>query len=246
MRYLVLSDIHSSMEALEASIQRADRAGYDRVLCCGDVVGYGPDPLAVLDKLNELKTVCIRGNHDRVSSGLDEPTDFNTHARQAVYWTRSQLTETYRECLASLPVGPVQVEHAQLVHGSIPDEDAYLVSEDDAAANLDMAAPRITFYGHTHEAIVFATDKNGLGIWMPRYSADGVALLSIKETKVLVNPGSVGQPRDGDWRASFVIWDSGKEMLEFYRTPYAIDVTQAKMRAAGLPEFLAYRLALGR
>src|SRR5262245_61791995 len=117
MRYLVLSDIHSSVEALDASIQRANRAGYDRVLCCGDVVGYGPDPRAVLDKLHELQAVCIRGNHDRVSSGLDEPTEFNTHARQAVYWTRSQLSETYRERLASLPIGPLQIENAQLVHG---------------------------------------------------------------------------------------------------------------------------------
>jgi predicted phosphodiesterase len=246
MRYLVLSDIHSSMEALEACIERAEHAGFDRVLCCGDVVGYGPDPAAVLDKLEELQAVCIRGNHDRVSSGLDEPTDFNTHARQAVYWTRSQLPETYRERLAALPMGPVLVEDAQLVHGSIADEDAYLVSEDDAMGNLEIASPRITFYGHTHEAIVFAANPEGPGIWMPRYSADGVAMLSISGAKVLINPGSVGQPRDGDWRASFVIWDSGKETLEFYRTPYAIDVTQAKMRSAGLPEFLAYRLALGR
>ena len=246
MRYLILSDIHSSLEALEACIQRAKRPGFDRVLCCGDIVGYGPDPKEVMDRLDELNAVSIRGNHDRVSSGLDEPTDFNTHARHAVYWTRSQLPETYRERLAALPVGPLRVENAQLVHGSINDEDAYLVTEEDAAANLEIAAPSITFYGHTHEAILFAAEEDRVTIWIPRYGADGSASIALDGSKILVNPGSVGQPRDGDWRASFVIWDSTKCNLEFYRTPYALDVTQVKMRSAGLPEFLAYRLALGR
>ena len=246
MRYLILSDIHSGMEALEASIHRAERAGYDLVLCCGDIVGYGPDPAEVMDRLAGLQAVSIRGNHDRVSSGLDEPTDFNANARQAVYWTRSQLPATYRERLAALPLGPVPIETAQLVHGSIADEDEYLVTEDDAAANLELAGPRITFYGHTHEAVVFASREGVLSIWVPRYGTDGAAFFPINGAKLLVNPGSVGQPRDGDWRASFLIWDSTKEALEFYRVAYAVDVTQEKMRKAGLPEFLAHRLGLGR
>jgi predicted phosphodiesterase len=246
MRYLILSDIHSNLEALEACMGRALQAGFDRVLCCGDVVGYGPDPAEVMDRLAGLDAVTIRGNHDRVSSGLDEPTDFNTHARQAVHWTRSQLPATYRERLAGLPLGPLRIDDAQLVHGSIADEDEYLVTEDDAAANLMLAGPRLTFYGHTHEAVAFNLIEDELAIWVPRYGADGSASLPLGRGKYLVNPGSVGQPRDGDWRSSFLIWDSDGEKLEFYRVPYAIDVTQAKMRKAGLPEFLAYRLSLGR
>jgi len=246
MRYLVLSDIHSNLEALEASVQRAERAGYDRVLCCGDVVGYGPDPAEVMDRLEGLQAACVRGNHDRVSCGLDEPTNFNTHARQAVYWTRSQLPAAYRERLAALPLGPMPIETAQLVHGSIADEDEYLVTDDDAAANLQIADPHVTFYGHTHEAIVFALLEDTLSISVPRYGSDGSASIPISGIKLLVNPGSVGQPRDGDWRASFLIWDSATGRLEFYRVPYALEVTQAKMRKAGLPEFLAYRLGLGR
>jgi diadenosine tetraphosphatase ApaH/serine/threonine PP2A family protein phosphatase len=247
MRYLVLSDIHSNVEALDACVGRAERAGYDRVLCCGDIVGYGPNPTEVMDILAGLNPTSIRGNHDRVAAGLDEPTDFSTHAREAVYWTRNRLSATYQERLAALPLGPLAIENAQLVHGTIADEDEYLVTEDDAAANLECATQRITFYGHTHEAVAFALDEDEmLSVSVPQYAADGTAFIPVTGAKLIVNPGSVGQPRDRDPRASFLIWDSTAERLEFYRVPYAIEVTQAKIRRAGLPEFLAYRLALGR
>src|SRR4051812_36599667 len=133
MRYFVLSDIHSNIEALEACSQRAKQAGYDAVLCCGDIVGYGPNPIEAIDALQTLNAFSIRGNHDRVSARLDEPTYFNAPAQLAVYWTRSVLPESHREYLAELPVGPVEVNaQAQLVHGAITHEDDYIFTEADA------------------------------------------------------------------------------------------------------------------
>jgi diadenosine tetraphosphatase ApaH/serine/threonine PP2A family protein phosphatase len=142
-----------------------------------------------------------------------------------------------------LQVGPLQVtEKAQLVHGSAKDEDEYVVTQLDAVVNLALPGPAITFFGHTHEPGVFTR----LIRWVPTYEADGSALLHVPSDRMLVNPGSVGQPRDGDTRASFLIWDDEQSMFEFLRADYAVADTQARMREAMLPDFLIARLALGR
>ena len=243
MRYLVLSDIHSNIEALQASIRRAKDVGYDRVLCCGDLVGYGPNPADVIDTLEELQTTSIRGNHDRVVAGLDDPIHFNTAARKAVEWTRENLSSTHIERLIKLNVGPLEVTTAaRLVHGSARDEDEYVVTQNDAVVNLALPSPSITFFGHTHEPGVFTRTVR----WQPSYEADGSARLHVPADKILVNPGSVGQPRDGDARASFLIWDEDQSLLEFYRAEYALTTTQERMRVAQLPDFLITRLAFGR
>jgi predicted phosphodiesterase len=243
MRYLVLSDIHSNIEALESSIKKAKAAGYDQALCCGDLVGYGPNPAEVMDALDEIKTISIRGNHDRVISGLDDPVHFNAAARKAVDWTREHLHQSYLQRLAELRVGPLEItETARLVHGSARDEDEYVVTQNDAVVNLAPNSPSITFFGHTHEPGVFTKNVR----WIPSYEADGSARLHVPGDKILVNPGSVGQPRDGDARASFLIWDEGQSLLEFYRAEYALETTQARMRTAQLPEFLITRLSFGR
>jgi predicted phosphodiesterase len=243
MRYLVLSDIHSNIEALTAAVHKAKDIGYDRALCCGDLVGYGPNPAEVMDVLDELGTTTIRGNHDRVISGLDEPTHFNVAARRAVEWTRDHLTQPYLRRLAELPVGPMQIgDKAQLVHGSARDEDEYLVTQNDAVVNLAFTSPAITFFGHTHEPGVFTRNIR----WLPSYEPDGSARLRVPSDKVLVNPGSVGQPRDGDPRTSFLIWDEQESILEFHRAEYSVQTTQSRMREAGLPDFLVTRLAFGR
>ena len=242
MRYLVLSDIHSNMEALQASLRKAREAGFDQVLCCGDIVGYGPDPAEVMDALEDLKTVSIRGNHDRVVAGLDEPTHFNVAARRAVEWTRQHLPESYRQRLAELKTGPLEItEKARIVHGSAQDEDEYVVSQHDAVINLAFFNPAITFFGHTHEPGVFTTGSR----WLPPYQREGAAY-HLPSENVLVNPGSIGQPRDGDPRASFLIWDDTESLLEFYRVEYPVATTQARMRDAQLPELLINRLAIGR
>src|ERR1041385_3665533 len=127
MRYFVLSDIHSNVEALEACCRSARDAGYDSVLCCGDIVGYGPEPNKVIEILQELNTVSIRGNHDRAAAGLDDADDFNPYARTATHWTRDQLTSDHRAYLAALPTGPLPITaDAQLVHGALTDEDDYI------------------------------------------------------------------------------------------------------------------------
>jgi predicted phosphodiesterase len=248
MRYFVLSDIHSNIEALEASLSRADQAGYDAVLCCGDIVGYGPNPVEVIDRIRSLNATTIRGNHDRVAADDEDAAEFNPHARRAILWTRSVLPETYLRYLAGLAVGPKSLsESVQLVHGAVTDEDDYILSDADAAVNLQVAETRITFFGHSHLPSVFASNNLGEAITPSSYEFDEfVAVRCDGDMKLLVNPGSVGQPRDGDPRASFLIWDEERGRLEFYRVDYPVEVTQRKMEEAGLPAYLIQRLARGR
>src|SRR5467141_1556023 len=248
MRYLILSDIHSNIEALTACTRRARDAGYDQVLCCGDLVGYGPNPIEAIDGIRSLNAVTIRGNHDRVAAGLDEAVQFNPHARLAVYWTRSVLPEPYRDYLANLPVGPVDVnEDAQLVHGAVTDEDDYIFTEADADENFTLARKRITFFGHSHFPVVFSSDSNGNSELATSYEFDEfIAVKCAADKKLFVNPGSVGQPRDGDPRSSFAIWDQDHARIEFYRVEYDVNLTQKKMREAQLPGYLVQRLAHGR
>src|SRR5438105_8546708 len=170
MRYLILSDIHSNLEALQACVQRAKQAGYDAVLCCGDLVGYGPNPVETIDVIRSLNATTIRGNHDRVAAGLDEATQFNPHARRAVYWTRSVLPDSYREYLANLPLGPLDVTpEAQLVHGAVSHEDDYIFTEADADENFLLTDKPITFFGHSHFPVVFCSDGEATAVQATNY-----------------------------------------------------------------------------
>jgi predicted phosphodiesterase len=248
MRYLILSDIHSNLEAFEACVQRGKQAGYDAVLCCGDIVGYGPSPVEAIDGIQELKAITIRGNHDRVAAGLDEPTQFNPHARRAVYWTRSVLPDSYRQYLATLPTGPLEITpQAQLVHGAVTHEDDYIFTEADADENFLLTKKPLTFFGHSHFPVIFCADNMGNSLEATTYEFDEFIAVKCEAGKrLLVNPGSVGQPRDGDPRASFAVWDPDRDRIEFYRVEYDIKLTQEKMRAAELPTYLIDRLAHGR
>lgn len=248
MRYLILSDLHSNVEALESCIQRAKQATYDSVLCCGDLVGYGPNPVEAIDLIRGLNATCIRGNHDRVASGLDEATNFNMHARQAIYWTRDALPDSYRDYLAKLPVGPLDITaESQLVHGAVTDEDDYIFTEAEANMNLLLTRKNITFFGHSHFPVVYSSNTLGRAVTAPMYEFDEfTAAQCDPNLKLFINPGSIGQPRDGDPRASFAIWDRDRARVEFYRVEYDIERTQAKMREAQLPVYLIERLARGR
>jgi len=248
MRYLILSDIHSNVEALEACIQRGKQAAYDSVLCCGDLVGYGPNPVEAIDMIRDLNPMVIRGNHDRVASGLDEPTNFNNHAKLAIYWTRAALPDEYRDYLARLPVGPMEITpESQLVHGAVTDEDDYIFTEAEANMNLLLTRKNITFFGHSHFPVVFATNPAGRSVTAPTYEFDEfTAAQCDPNLKLFVNPGSIGQPRDGDPRASFAIWDRDRARVEFYRVEYDIEKTQSKMREVQLPAYLIDRLSRGR
>jgi predicted phosphodiesterase len=248
MRFFILSDIHSNIEALDACIRRAQLAGYDAVFCCGDIVGYGPNPIEAVDAIRNLGSTTIRGNHDRVAANEDIASEFNPHARRAIFWTREVLPLSYRNYLASLPVGPLSIaDDAQLVHGAITDEDDYIFTGADAATNLLMATKRMTFFGHSHFPAVFASDASGNPVTPPTYEFDEfTAVRCDGDQRFLVNPGSVGQPRDSDPRASFLIWDQERTRLEFYRVEYPVEQTQSKMREAQLPVYLIERLAHGR
>ncbi len=248
MRYLILSDIHANLEALQACMQRAEQATYDSVLCCGDIVGYGPNPVEAIDVIRDLNGPCIRGNHDRVAAGLDEANQFNPHARRSVYWTRSVLTESCRDYLSRLPIGPLSISpQVQLVHGAITDEDDYMFTEADADENFPLTRKAITFFGHSHFPVVFVSDGSGRSVVATGYEFDEfIAVKCEAGKKLFINPGSVGQPRDGDFRASFAIWDQDHARMEFYRVEYDVEATQAKMREVQLPPSLIERLGYGR
>ncbi len=248
MRQLLLNDIHSNMEAFDACMERAESAGYDSVLCCGDIVGYGPQPNEAVARIRELKSIAIRGNHDRVASGQGSAENFNAHARAAAYWTRAALSEESAAYLRALPIGPHDLGgRAQLVHGAVTGEDDYVMSEVHAAQSFDLTDARLTFFGHTHFPCVFACDPDrNVRLEIPK-SVDGCLAVELKlDVQYMINPGSVGQPRDDDARAAFGIWDMERSRMEFHRVEYPYEATQEKMRAEGLPQMLIDRLRYGR
>jgi predicted phosphodiesterase len=248
MRYLILSDIHANKTALEAALSAAE-SKWDKAVCLGDIVGYGPDPNEVIDRVRELSVVTIRGNHDKVGCGLTEADDFNPIARAAALWTREQLRPENREYLEELPTGPATVNGMSLVHGAIRDEDEYVVAPAQALESLLEATSPITFFGHTHIQGGFALGQDNQIQSLRFRPADGDKLVKLqleKNKSYLLNPGSIGQPRDGDPRAGFAIVDTERNEVEFWRVPYDVESVQKRMEEAGLPEPLILRLSFGR
>ncbi len=248
MRHLILSDIHSNWEALESVLETA--AGrYDRAVCCGDVVGYGPDPGRVTEQIKSLHCQIVRGNHDKAVLGQTDISFFNPLARQAVYWTREVLAPEHWAFLREIPPGPANLIDFILVHGSLLDEDEYLFSEKEALTSFQMAWAPLVFMGHTHLQGGFAmAEDRSLSSFCPTYP-DGQLESELKlesGMKYLINSGSVGQPRDRDPRAAYAIYDDEEKKIWFCRTDYPIGVTQAKMEAVHLPGYLIQRLSLGR
>ena len=247
MRILVLSDLHANLTAFQASL-KAVEGGWDRVVCLGDIVGYGPDPNEVTTQVREMGAVTIRGNHDKAVADLMDTEDFNPVAKMAVEWTRSQLSNENLDWLASLPQGPMEADGLVLVHGALQDEDEYVFTPSQALEGLLDTSQMMTFYGHTHHQGGFAYQDSELEILQlhPRTYETHCALRLEREKRYLLNPGSIGQPRDGDPRAGFAIADLDHQAVEFWRVPYDIGGVQRRMRAARLPEPLAHRLSLGR
>ncbi|HEV3253061.1 MAG TPA: metallophosphoesterase family protein [Candidatus Acidoferrales bacterium] len=249
MRFLVLSDIHANATALEAALTAAE-GRWDRVVCLGDVVGYGPDPNEVVDRLRQLKALTIRGNHDKAGCGLANADDFNPVARSAALWTREQLRPENREYLEKLPIGPMTVDGMAMVHGALRDEDEYVFAPAQALDGLLESPSPVTFFGHTHMQGGFALPPNGSQVEVLHIRAapgNGFTTLQIlPETQYLLNPGSVGQPRDGDPRGAFAIADLEHHAVEFWRVAYNIEAVQERMMKAGLAEALVLRLTFGR
>ncbi len=246
MRYLILSDIHSNGEALAAVAELA-RDRYDRALCCGDLVGYGADPNAVVDWVRENCAVIVRGNHDRACTGTDDLDWFNPTARAAAMWTRRALTPENRDWVSGLARGPLAVDEFELAHGSISDEDEYLLSAGEASAAFAYLNGRLAFFGHTHIQGGYIWRRERLEI-IPRVPARCErTLLDIeRDGAYLINPGSVGQPRDGDPRAAFAIFDSDAQIVTYWRAAYDVETARRKILQTGLPAILGNRLTAGR
>jgi predicted phosphodiesterase len=247
MRYLVLTDIHANLEALDTCLADAALQGYDATLVLGDIVGYGPDPNAAVERIEALHPAAmIRGNHDKVACGLEQPEGFNAVARRAALWTFETLSPENKRWLAALPKGPVVVDDTiQICHGSPVDEDAYLFDELDAVRALKMSARPLCLFGHTHYPVTFALTNGRVDTIGGPHSLDGPLVLQ-EGAKYLMNPGAVGQPRDGDARAAYAIADTTAKRVDLFRLDYPIETTQAKVTKAGLPDVLAHRLAVGR
>lgn len=247
MRTLILSDLHSNGTALDAVLDAA-KGRWDSSVCLGDVVGYGPDPNYVTARLRELGTKTIRGNHDKAVTGLMATEDFNPVAKAAVDWTRAELKPEHMAWLSDLPKGPLEIDGIVLIHGAFQDEDEYVFTPEQALDGLlDSAAP-VTFFGHTHHQGGFSYQDSHLEILQirPRATESFAALRIAAPCRYLLNPGSIGQPRDTDPRAAFAVADLEHDVVEFWRVAYDISAVQKRMRAAHLPEPLVQRLVVGR
>ena len=239
MRIAVLSDIHANLPALDAVL--ADAGDVDAIWHLGDVVGYGPDPDAVVARLRSVGAEGVRGNHDAAACGGTEIDWFNPDARSAMEWTRSTIAPETVEWLAALPERRV-LEGVELVHGS-PREPIweYVTSSAVAVANLALLETSIGLHGHTHIPVAWIED--GGRVELVRASRE--ASVELQGRRSLVNPGSVGQPRDGDARASYATLDPRAGTVHWHRVAYDVGVVQAAMRDAGLPASLSARLEVG-
>ena len=252
MRLLLLSDVHANLEALEACLDAAPE--YDAVANLGDVVGYGASPNRTVELLRAMDPINVRGNHDRCCCGLDDLSSFNPLAAEAALWTRRELSVGHIEWLRELPRGPLcdaEWEDVQFVHGSPLNEDTYIASEFAAMAALEVSPFHLTFFGHTHIQGAYLLERSSAkpAIATPVNNASRVQMTRLKlleGRRYLVNPGSVGQPRDHDRRAAFAIYDTYKHEIHFCRVPYDIARAQERILSAGLPKVLALRLDEGR
>jgi diadenosine tetraphosphatase ApaH/serine/threonine PP2A family protein phosphatase len=244
MRYLIVSDIHANLEALEATLAAAGEV--DSVLVLGDLVGYGADPNAVIDRIRSLSSATIiRGNHDKVGAGIENVDSFNHLARHAIAWTASAMTPENRNWLAAMRTGPVEIDDVvEICHGSPFDEDVYIFDDLDARRALSVTTRPLCLFGHTHVPAAFRYDGDLKPVGPPRGARFKLSLDD--GAKYLVNCGAVGQPRDGDPRAAFGLLDTATSALTVLRVTYDVATAQQKIIDAGLPEVLAQRLAIGR
>ena len=245
VRFLVLSDLHANWHALEAVLHDAE-GRYDQTVCCGDLVGYNAQPARVLDWARQNCAAVIRGNHDKVVAGLETLEWFNEVAQAAARWTMQQLDEEQLRFLRDLPKGPFTMQEFSLYHGSPVDEDEYLTGYHEAAASFGSIEVALNFFGHTHLEGGFYKMRGRLGpIPQLKKNENEVVLELVPDIAYLINPGSVGQPRDGDPRASYAIFDSEQNVVRLRRVAYPVEATAEEIRNAGLPDVLALRLFQG-
>lgn len=245
MQFLILSDIHANWQALEAVLRDAD-GDYQKTVCCGDLVGYNPDPARVVRWVRDSGIPVIRGNHDKVVAGLEGLEWFNEVAQVAARWTQSQLTEDEMQFLRDLPQGPVGVDGFEIWHGSPADEDEYLTAPAEASPRFDAMQGPLGFFGHTHlQGGFFSRYGRVGGIGQVSRSQREKVLELERDSVYMINPGSVGQPRDRDARAAYVIYDDEARTVTYRRVEYAVRETAREIQQAGLPDVLGFRLMVG-
>lgn len=239
-KYAILGDIHANIEALGAVLADAKEQGVTSYICVGDIVGYNANPSECLDRIVELECICVRGNHDHYCSHDESLDDFHPLAASVVDWTRSQLSDEQVKYLRSLKLTKM-IKGFCIVHSTLdmPEKWGYVFDTLDAEAHFSYQSTSVCFHGHTHVPAVY--EKDGRVRRRP-FSKVSLGL----GTRYFINTGSVGQPRDGDPRASYVIYSPSEHTCELRRIPYNLEETQNKIRAVGLPERLARRLELGR
>jgi predicted phosphodiesterase len=246
MRYAVISDIHSNLEALETVLARIDTLNVDGIVCLGDIVGYNANPNECIEIIKTRGIRAVMGNHDSRATGMEEPYDFNPVAANAVLWTRQRLTEENKRFLEGLPRTLNIGEKSVAVHGWINDTDSYIITPRDAAENFNLLKEvsgsetgGLCFFGHTHVRAAYVEEQGRIS-----QNLENPVKLE-KSGNYLINPGSVGQPRDQDPRASFLVLDEDKSEIDFYRVEYDLESCVRKILEAGLPEMLAERLKVG-
>jgi diadenosine tetraphosphatase ApaH/serine/threonine PP2A family protein phosphatase len=246
VRYLILSDLHANIDAFKAVVAHATGA-WDRTIVLGDLVGYGAEPNAVIEEVLALSPLTvIRGNHDKAACGLDDGSQFNQVARIAAAWTSKQLTPANRTYLQQLPAGPLSINDLfEICHGAPFDEDYYIFDGNDAVRAMESTSRPLCLFGHTHLPVMFWVKNNVFEGAAPGGGAETIVTVE-ENVRYLVNPGSIGQPRDGDPRAAYAILDDAARELRLRRVVYPIDKAQRRILTAGLPASLANRLALGR
>jgi predicted phosphodiesterase len=240
MKYAIIADIHGNLEALEVVLEDTRQQKVTHYACLGDVVGYNANPKECLEIIRNMNLPCVMGNHDEYCSADLDLEGFNPHAAEAVNWTRQQLTEDDRQWLRNLKYQRL-IANCTLVHSTLdaPKRWGYVFDKLAAAASFTYQNTPICFFGHTHVPVAFIRDTVVRGGTYSRFRIE-------PGRKYFVNVGSVGQPRDGVPKAAYVIYDTDEGSIELRRLDYDIPQTQAKIRAAGLPERLAERLAYGK
>ena len=240
MRFAIFSDIHANLEALEAVLADAHKRKCTHFVCLGDVVGYNANPHECVERIRKLDCPIVKGNHDEQGSLPESSSDFNELAERAIKWTRNNLAEEEKQWLRELPLQK-QVRDFTIVHATLdtPAQWGYVFNNLDAAASFTYQHTTVCFFGHTHVPMVFIRDDG-----VRRESIEHIRIESTK--KYFINMGSVGQPRDGNWRAAYCIYDMENNLVEQFRVKYDLAVAQRKIIKAGLPRLLAERLAIGR
>jgi diadenosine tetraphosphatase ApaH/serine/threonine PP2A family protein phosphatase len=244
LRIAIVSDIHANLAALRSVLAHAEAGGdLDALWCLGDTVGYGPQPNECIEKLRSYENVTVAGNHDLASCGKMPTDDFNGAAATAAMWTAKELSRGSRDYLTALPM-VIEEGDFTLVHGSLRwPEWEYLLSSEQAQAQFELQKTRFSLVGHTHLPATCREDVASPPALRP--AQDGVSI-ELTEERMIINPGGVGQPRDGDPRASYALYDSTSATVTFSRVEYDIPKTQAAMQEAGLPAWLIERLAYGK